>query len=278
MADGPNDGVTGAGGAAEDTVPPSRLPVVNEPVFTTFGGAAGEGGSEPSPGASGGAQARGGNAAAGGNKPAAGGATTNGGTKGTGGTTTNGGTAANGGATAPGDGGAGGAGLPSAGSPALLFSEYVEGSGSFKALEIYAVAASSLEGCELDTYFNGKREPSPLALHGTLTAGGMQVLCSSTLATAQPSLCDRATNLTFNGDDALALSCGGIVLDVFGQIGVDPGDAWSMGATLDHTLRRRCSVSQGNRDGSQVFDIDAEWIVFGSDTFSGLGNRDCAVR
>jgi hypothetical protein len=157
-----------------------------------------------------------------------------------------------------------------------LFSEYVEGSGSMKALEIYALASSSLEGCELHTYFNGKLEPTRLALHGELERGAVQVLCSSALATAQPPLCDRSTNLTFNGDDALALSCDGALLDVIGQIGVDPGDAWDVGATLDHTLRRRCSVAQGRTDGNQPFQVDAEWLTLGVDTFSDLGKRDCA--
>ncbi|HXK16476.1 MAG TPA: hypothetical protein VNG33_01630, partial [Polyangiaceae bacterium] len=82
---------------------------------------------------------------------------------------------------------------------------------------------------------------------------------------------------TFNGDDALALSCGAVLLDVIGQIGVDPGDAWGAGATADHTLRRRCSVSTGLRDGSQPFDPDPEWLVFGADTFSDLGVYDCSL-
>jgi hypothetical protein len=162
--------------------------------------------------------------------------------------------------------------------PALFFSEYVEGSGSFKALEIYASEPSSLEGCELQTYFNGKLEPSRLALHASLAPGSVQVLCSTALAAAQPSLCDRSTSLTFNGDDAVALSCGGVLLDVIGQIGVDPGDAWAAGATADHTLRRRCSVTVGHSDGSQPFDPDPEWLTFGVDTFSDLGAHDCTAR
>lgn len=157
----------------------------------------------------------------------------------------------------------------------LMFSEYVEGSGSFKALEIYALTASSLEGCELRTYFNGKLEPARLALHGSLAQGQTQVLCSSALAAAEPSHCDRSTSLTFNGDDALALGCGSELLDVIGQIGVDPGDSWGVGATLDHTLRRRCEVLGGRRDGTSAFEIDAEWLTLGVDTFSDLGVRNC---
>ena len=271
MADAPSDGVTGAGGAGEEPAPAGRLPVVSEPIFTTFGGAAGETGSADA-GAPSSSENNGGAG-----KPS-GGTTGHGGAQPVMGGTSSAGSKATGGAAAGGDVGTGGDGPPVGEPPALFFSEYVEGSGSFKALEIYALTAASLEGCELQTYFNGKLEPSRLALHGELSAGGLQVLCSSALATAQPSACDRSTNLTFNGDDALALSCGGVVLDVIGQVGVDPGAAWSLGATADHTLRRRCSVTQGHGNGAQAFEVDPEWIIFGADTISGLRTRDCAVR
>ena len=82
--------------------------------------------------------------------------------------------------------------------------------------------------------------------------------------------------MIFNGDDALALACAGETLDVIGQIGVDPGDSWGVGATLDHTLRRRCDVTAGRRDGSGPFEIDAEWLTLGADTFLDLGARNCA--
>ena len=290
MEEGPGDGVTGASGAGAETESKPRLPV-SEPSFTTFGGAGGEGGSagatdggEPTHGetsggvhSSGGTHTTGGTTAAGGTKAGAG--ASSGGVSGGGGKpgSPKGGTApVLGGTGNDEDGGAGGNGIV-AGPPVLWFSEYVEGSGSFKALEIYALTASSLEGCDLETYSNGKTEPARLALHGAVEAGKTHVLCSSSLATAQPALCDRSTSLSFNGDDALALRCGGKLLDVFGQIGVDPGDAWNTGATLDHTLRRRCTVTQGRLDGEQPFDVDAEWVTFGIDTFSGLGAHDCAA-
>jgi hypothetical protein len=271
----PSDGITGAAGVAPESEPPERLPLPTEPQFTSFGGEGGQGvagandAADPLP-------TRGGTGGAGGAK-SNGGASGFGGTQASGGT---GGTKSNGGAggtlpITPGGGEGGDAGSPTAGLPQLYFSEYVEGSGSFKALEIYAVAATSLEGCELETFSNGKAEPSRLALHGALSAGQTHVLCSSTLAMAQPSACSRSTSLTFNGDDALALSCAGVTLDVFGEIGVDPGESWADGATVDHTLRRRCSVTQG-RAASELFDVDAEWITFGTDTFTDLGRRECA--
>jgi hypothetical protein len=163
-------------------------------------------------------------------------------------------------------------GAPATASPrTLLFSEYLEGSGSFKALELYAVTASSLEGCELQTYFNGKSEPSHLALHGSLAPGTMQVLCSSALADKQPERCDRSTNLTFNGDDGLVLSCAGAIQDSIGQIGVDPGAAWGGGATADHTLRRHCELQLGRAEASSPYDPLPEWNVLGPDVFTDLG-------
>jgi hypothetical protein len=243
----PTDGLTGASGAPGEAPPNNRLPVVDKPVFTTFGGAGGDDSSA---------------------------AVGTGGTKPVGGATGSGGivTAREGGA-----GGASGAEAVTSGPRPLFFSEYVEGSGSFKALEIFASQAASLEGCELQTYFNGKLEPSRVALHGELAKGTVQVLCSPALASVEPAACARSTSLTFNGDDALALSCDGVLLDIIGQIGVDPGDSWGAGATADHTLQRRCSVISGRSDPAQPFEIDTEWLTFGVDTFSNLGRRSCDV-
>ena len=251
---GPSDGITGAAGAFDEAVPAARLPVPGEPSYTPFGGAGGDaaGGEVGSSGAGDTAPHTEGGA------PAVG--------------------MGSGGAATPDQAGAGGAAFPDdvpTEPPVLFFTEYVEGTGSLKALEIYSLGATSLEGCELRTYFNGKLEPARLALHGTLPAGGFQVLCSSGLASAQPALCDRSTNLTFNGDDALALVCDGTTLDVFGQVGVDPGEAWGEGSTADHTLRRRCEVLTGHHDGSAPFDPASEWLALPADTFDDLGQHAC---
>jgi len=161
---------------------------------------------------------------------------------------------------------------------ALYFSEYVEGSSSYKALEITAREASTFVGCRLVTYFNGSSAGSGIALDGVLPSGESYVLCSTALATLLGAVCERATNLAFNGDDALALECDGVILDVIGQIGVDPGDGWGSGdaSTLNHTLGRNCAASAGDRDGSDPFDPASEWTPLGVDAFEGLGRRECA--
>jgi len=280
-ADTPSDGFTGAGGAADELGPRARLPVTAEPVFTAFGGAGAGGVSDdglemagqPATISGGGSFATGGARAAGGaGSTSTGGKATN---SAAGSSTSAAGSSTSAAGSSTSAAGAGGEPSLPLGPPALLFSEYVEGTGSYKALEIYALEASSLEGCELQTYSNGKLEPAHLALHGALAQGEVQVLCSSALATAQPGACDRSTSLIFNGDDALALSCAGELLDVVGQVGVDPGDSWGVGATLDHTLRRRCEVTAGRTDGAAPFEIDGEWLTLGADTFSDLGVRSC---
>jgi hypothetical protein len=223
----------------------------------TVGGVAGLGGVRS---ASGGAGARGG---FGGSRPSGGGS----------GGRASGGVGASSGRAATAGSGQGGVRA----THALYFSEYVEGSSSYKALELTAREASTLAGCRLVTYFNGASAGSNITLDGSLEAGGRYVLCSSLLATLVGAACDRATNLTFNGDDAVALECDGALLDVIGQVGVDPGDAWGSGdaSTLNHTLRRSCRASAGDRDGSDPFDPAAEWTALGVDTFDGLGLAEC---
>ncbi|RYZ06617.1 MAG: hypothetical protein EOO73_15035 [Myxococcales bacterium] len=174
-----------------------------------------------------------------------------------------------------GTGGSAGEGGEVAPPPRLLFSEYVEGSKSNKALEIFALEGGSLQGCELHTFFNGKAAPSKVALDGSVASEAVLVLCSHDLYESGEAACDVASNLSFNGDDALALVCQGVVQDILGEIGVDPGDSWGAGATLDHTLQRRCEVKTGRTDPATPFGIDAEWLTFGVDTFSDLGRRLC---
>jgi hypothetical protein len=159
----------------------------------------------------------------------------------------------------------------------VFFSEYVEGSSSYKALELTAREDSTLAGCRLVTYFNGAVAGTGIALDGAVPAGTTYVLCSSGLGSLLETACTRTTNLTFNGDDAVALECNGTTLDVIGQIGVDPGDAWADGeaSTLNQTLQRRCAASLGDRDGSDAFQPAAEWVSLPVDTFDGLGTAEC---
>ncbi|MBB5233314.1 ExeM/NucH family extracellular endonuclease [Deinococcus budaensis] len=161
----------------------------------------------------------------------------------------------------------------------LYFSEYVEGSSNNKALEIYNPTSQAVDlgAYSVELYSNGATTAgNRVTLSGTLAAGGTYVLYNSQAVAAlreRGQLSSAVTN--FNGDDALLLKKGGEVIDSFGQVGFDPGTAWTSGAvtTLDRTLRRKASVTAGDATGTDAFDPAAEWDVFPIDTFDGLGSR-----
>ena len=58
----------------------------------------------------------------------------------------------------------------------------------------------------------------------------------------------------FNGDDAVVLRKGTTVVDVIGQIGVDPGTEWGTGltSTADNTLNRKATICQGDTNGADA--------------------------
>jgi hypothetical protein len=163
------------------------------------------------------------------------------------------------------------------------FSEYIEGSSNNKALEIYNPDMSNavdLTSCTLNRYSNGSNSPSPITFSpgATIPAGGVYTICNSSIDSTYRPLCDDTSGgISFNGDDALELVCNGATLDVFGQIGVDPGSEWSGGGvgTANQTLGRKCSVTSGDTDGSDAFDPSVEWNQSSQDDFSDFGGYTC---
>ena len=77
----------------------------------------------------------------------------------------------------------------------------------------------------------------------------------------------------FNGDDAVLLRKGTVVIDSIGQRGSDPGTEWgtALTSTADNTLRRKAAVEAGDTIDSDAFDPALEWDGFTTDTFDGLG-------
>ena len=163
----------------------------------------------------------------------------------------------------------------------LFFSEYVEGSGFNKAVEIFNGTGAPMDmgagGYTLELYTNGAETPSQtVALTGTVADGEVFVAAHSQADAAAIRLqadLFSATVVNFNGDDAVALRKGAAVVDVIGQIGVDPGSEWGTGvtSTADNTIRRLPTVSAGDADGSDPFDPAAEWEGFAQNTFDGIG-------
>lgn len=140
----------------------------------------------------------------------------------------------------------------------LFFSEYVEGSANNKALEIYNNSPDAIdlasEGYTVQFYLNGNTSPITLSLKGTLLGYDVYVLSHRQFALTVSSnaidLRDSTITNWFNGDDAIVLRKGGAngpMVDVFGQIGYDPGTQWSANGvnTMDRTLIRKQKSSEG---------------------------------
>ena len=161
----------------------------------------------------------------------------------------------------------------------LFFSEYVEGSSNNKALEIYNPTASAID-LSLYTvrlYANGAATPTnSQALSGTLASGAVLVL-ANTNATAvfKPAGTLNSAVVNYNGDDALTLEKSGVVIDRIGQLGTDPGTAWTGNgvSTLDQTLRRKSTITAGDPDAGAAFDPSIQWDSFPQDTSGGLGTH-----
>lgn len=172
----------------------------------------------------------------------------------------------------------------------LLISEYVEGSSNNKAVEIYNPSTAAVDlvasGYSLQQYSNGSLSAGlTIPLTGSIAAGDVFVLSHGAADPAILAIADQVTATNtgmFNGDDAVALVKNGVIVDVFGQIGVDPGTEWGTGltSTADNTLRRAATTCVGDENGADAFDPAAGWVGFATNTFDGLGSHDatCALE
>jgi hypothetical protein len=171
------------------------------------------------------------------------------------------------------------AGAPGAlaASSELFFSEYVEGSSNNKALEIFNDTGATIDlatgSYSVQMFFNGSATAGlTINLTGSVADGDVFVLAHA--SAVLPIVPDQTNGAGwFNGDDAVVLRMGTTVVDVIGQIGLDPGTEWGAGlaSTADNTLRRKPTITAGDPDGSNVFDPTVEWEGFATDTFDGLG-------
>ncbi|MCW1720435.1 ExeM/NucH family extracellular endonuclease [Pseudoalteromonas sp. A3] len=161
----------------------------------------------------------------------------------------------------------------------LIISEYIEGSSNNKAIELYNNADTelSLEGYTLGLYSNGSSSVgNSIDLSGTLAANTTYIISNPSADAAILDIADETSTVTYyNGDDALVLTKDGVVVDSFGQVGVDPGSFWSDDTvqTQNKTLRRKNSITTGRTDSTATFNPSDEWEQFDIDTFDGLGSH-----
>ncbi|MDY7019883.1 MAG: DUF4347 domain-containing protein, partial [Cyanobacteriota bacterium] len=164
----------------------------------------------------------------------------------------------------------------------IFISEYIEGSSYNKALELYNSTGESIdlaaEGYTLELYSNGSSTPDKTVnLSGILATGDVFVIAHPSANESILSVTNLQTNVVnFNGNDTIVLKKNGIVIDSFGQIGVDPGEEWISGevGTKDRTLRRKSSILTGDSNPNDQFDPAIEWEAFPNNTLDGLGLYD----
>ena len=163
----------------------------------------------------------------------------------------------------------------------LFFSEYIEGSSNNKALEIFngtGATVNLLTGVyNVQMFFNGSASAGlTVNLTGSVVNGDVYVVAQASANATILAQADQTSGAGwFNGDDAVVLRKGTTIIDVIGQIGFDPGTEWGTGltSTMDNTLRRKCTITSGDTNGSDAFDPSIEWDGFATDTFGGLGSH-----
>ena len=164
----------------------------------------------------------------------------------------------------------------------LFFSEYIEGSSNNKALEIYNGTSSSvdLSTYTVETYTNGNSTAGyTLSLSGTLLRNDVYVVYNAGASSAIQSVGDITSNVTFyNGNDAVVLKNNGVIVDIIGKIGEDPGSAWTADggySTAEKTLVRKSNISGGVTQNplSGFPTLATEWDLYNQDVTTYLGSH-----
>ena len=168
----------------------------------------------------------------------------------------------------------------------LFFSEHAEGSSNNKYFEIYNPSdvdvsladyafVNCSNGCDDWEYTNSFADGAVVA------AGGVYSVCHSSF-TGDLMLCNETRTLYHNGDDAQGLMYlpDNTLLDLFGEIGPDPGSGWEIAgvsdATKDHTLVRKSTIMSGNTNwtiSAGTNEDDSEWVVLDQNTWTFLGSH-----
>jgi predicted extracellular nuclease len=175
-------------------------------------------------------------------------------------------------------------GMAQAAPTELFFSEYIEGTSNNKALEIYNGTSAPItltDAYDVQMCFNGSLACTlTVPLVGSVPSGDVFVLAQSAASAPILAQADQTNGAGwFNGDDAVLLRKGGVVIDSIGQRGFDPGAEWGTGlvSTADNTLRRKLSLQAGDTTDNDVFDPSLQWDGFATDTFDGLGGHGGAA-
>ena len=154
----------------------------------------------------------------------------------------------------------------------LLFSEYIEGSSNNKALEISNATGASinLSIYSIKKQTNGAGAWSTgLSLTGTLSNGSKFTIVNSAMASScypisSANLSTAATEMAFNGNDAVGLFKNGVLIDIIGTF-----NGGTANFAADETIRRKATVTSP----TTTFNKTTQWDSYTSDTCNNLGSR-----
>jgi len=182
------------------------------------------------------------------------------------------------------------------GTCSLFFSEYAEGSGFNKYLEIFNPTDSVID---LSTFALAHTTNAP-AIPGTfetwvafvegaiLAPGDVYLIAHPQADAVVLAEVDQTYGALSNGDDGFGLVMGTpdnfVLLDIIGDWEADPGNEWLVagtGSTANHTLVRKPEVVHGNAGdwaaSSGTNEADSEWLVMASDDFSDIHQHTVAA-
>ena len=173
----------------------------------------------------------------------------------------------------------------------LLFSEYGEGSGWNKWIEIYNPTSTniSLDDYRYNFCWNGcdslQWEFSiPFDSGFVLLPNETYILTHNNADSALLDVANQTTNILSNGNDVVGLyyTTQETIVDIIGVLdSTNNVSAWDVdgvvNATKDHTMIRKPNICEGNygdwslSDGSNV---NSQWIVGAIDDFSDINNHN----
>ncbi|MDC0204866.1 lamin tail domain-containing protein, partial [Flavobacteriales bacterium] len=173
----------------------------------------------------------------------------------------------------------------------IFISEYAEGSGTNKYIEIFNGTGQDvdLSNYQLWKVTNGGSWPEYTFNLSSILSNDHVYIVYSSSSNVDPIIAAAGdvtwSQVTWTGDDAVGLAksdnCPSgpcfTLIDAIGEDGPDPGNGWDVAgvtdATKDHTLVRKCSVTQGNTNWSLSSGTDAlnsEWEVLPQNYWSDI--------
>jgi len=173
----------------------------------------------------------------------------------------------------------------------VFFSEYIEGNGNNKALEIFNPGDNDLDLSPYRLVYSVNGGQWDMNWRNFPTNSNIPPKKTWTLANSQFTAlgfslenADELDIPLFSGNDAIGLmrisAVDTVLVDVIGIPGVDPGSGWDVAgvisATANHTLIRKSNIERGNSNWEAsrgTNETDSEWIVKPTDFADSLGQH-----